>query len=114
MASRYEDRLIAINKDERYKNIFRERRINFVRQYKSPSMQHIQPEDNISFNEIPVIWSREEAFWKISARLYGDPELWWVIAWYNLLPTDHHVAIGTEVLVPFPLSSVLNILRDVG
>ena len=45
---------------------------------------------------------------KIAFKEYGDPRLWWVLAWFNTKPTDLHCAIGDKIIIPFPLNEVLN------
>ncbi len=45
---------------------------------------------------------------KIAFEYYGDAKLWWVLAWFNGKPTDHHCRVGDIIEVPFPLSEVLH------
>ena len=45
---------------------------------------------------------------KIAFQQYGDPRLWWVIAWFNGKPTDLDCKIGDTLLVPHPLEEVLH------
>lgn len=44
---------------------------------------------------------------KIAYEYYGDPKLWWVLAWFNSKPTDFHCRIGDTIEVPKPLDEVL-------
>lgn len=44
---------------------------------------------------------------KIAFKYYGDSRLWWVLAWFNGKPTDHHCKAGDKIRVPFPLEEVL-------
>ena len=44
---------------------------------------------------------------KIAFKHYGDPELWWVIAWFNGKPTDFHCKIGETILVPHPVEEAI-------
>tara|TARA_E500000331_G_C17188338_1_gene683696 strand:- start:650 stop:1003 length:354 start_codon:yes stop_codon:yes gene_type:complete len=44
---------------------------------------------------------------KIAFKQYGDPRLWWVIAWFNGKPTDAHCKLGDTLLIPHPLEEVL-------
>lgn len=44
---------------------------------------------------------------KIAFQYYGDARFWWVLAWFNGKPTDHHCKIGDVIEIPFPLSDVL-------
>ena len=39
--------------------------------------------------------------------IYDDASLWWVIAKFNNKPTEGHLKLGDQVLIPLPLSQVL-------
>lgn len=112
MGIRYEDRIVVINNDERYEQLFRDRRVNFIRHYKTPNLKSIGETDDFSFQEVEIVWASGQKFWRLSQKYYGSPELWWVIAWYNLTPTEHHVSNGSIIRVPFPLQRVVQILRS--
>jgi hypothetical protein len=45
---------------------------------------------------------------KVAFEYYGDAKLWWVLAWFNSLPTDASYRIGATIEVPFPLQDVLD------
>ena len=47
----------------------------------------------------------------MAAKHYGDPKLWWVVAWYNKRPTDAHYNIGDKVFIPKPLEKILRNFR---
>jgi hypothetical protein len=36
--------------------------------------------------------------------------MWWVIAWFNRMPTESHVELGEIVVVPLPLAKILDYL----
>ena len=50
---------------------------------------------------------------KIAYKYYGDPRLWWVLAWFNVKPTDLHCKIGDVIKVPQPLEQVENQIFNV-
>ena len=70
---------------------------------KYPSSTDIQ---NFEINT--HIWKLGDRFYKLAHKAYGNPELWWVIAWFNKKPTDAHVKHGDAIHVPFPLEMVLS------
>jgi hypothetical protein len=45
----------------------------------------------------------------LASEYYGTPELWWVIAWFNGKPTEHHVELGEVIQVPLFLDEALSI-----
>ena len=55
------------------------------------------------------VWSVGDRYSKLAAKHYGDPKLWWVIAKYNMKPTDAHVSLGDNVYIPLPLSEIIKI-----
>jgi nucleoid-associated protein YgaU len=68
-------------------------------------------EDILDLNIVAVTWKRGVSLSKIAAKQYGDPKLWWVIAWYNKKPTDAHYKLGDKVYVPKPLETILRQFR---
>ena len=40
------------------------------------------------------MWKLGDRFYKLADQYYGDPTLWWIIAWYNRMPTESHAEGG--------------------
>jgi len=57
------------------------------------------------------VWSVGDRYSKLAALHYGDSKLWWVIAKYNMKPTDAHVKLGDNIYIPMPLTEILKIYR---
>ena len=55
-------------------------------------------------------WRAGDKFYKLSHKYYGDSKLWWIIAWFNQKPTDHHPKIGEEIYIPNPITRLLGLL----
>ena len=55
-------------------------------------------------------WKTGDKFYKLAHKFYGDSRLWWVIAWFNQKPTDHHPKPGDEIYIPGPISRLLAVL----
>ena len=69
------------------------------------------PVDEEFLKEITVtthIFSSGDKLSKIAYDHYGDPRLWWVLAWFNAKPTDFHCKIGDTIRIPEPLLEVLH------
>tara|TARA_B100000989_G_C19469172_1_gene439842 strand:+ start:755 stop:1108 length:354 start_codon:yes stop_codon:yes gene_type:complete len=53
-----------------------------------------------SISKIRHVYTSSDKLSKLAHRYYGDPRLWWVIAWFNQKPTDFHCKIGDIIEVP--------------
>ncbi len=108
--SRYENKVIAINDHPLYANLFKERGVNFIRQYKTPRLRHPTSEEIAELTLRSKIWSVGDRFYKLAHDYYGDATRWDIIAWFNRKPTEAHVELGEVIYVPLPLDKVLILL----
>lgn len=107
-ASRYETRKIRRNANRLYTNVFKERDVKFIRQYTSPSMPLLTAVQAAKLSALNHTWTLGDRYYKLASKHYGDGELWWVIAWFNKMPTESHLKLGDIVQIPFPLERVLS------
>jgi nucleoid-associated protein YgaU len=105
--SRYKNRRIFNNTEEQYEELFDERQVKSIRQYETPRMSNISLTLRKQLTEKQHPWSAGDKFWKLAAKHYKNPKYWWVIAWYNLKPTDAHCRVGDVIVVPHPINKVL-------
>ena len=110
--SRYEDREIRLNDHERYKKFFKDRNINSIAQYTTPSLRDFSQEEISSLTVLSHLWTTGSRFYKLAQEFYGHSELWWVIAWFNKTPTESHLKLGDTIYIPTPLDRVLGYLED--
>jgi len=108
--SRYNSRIKGINKNEMYEEIFDDRGIKKIKQYVTPKFKNPSQEQLKRIRSIEKIWVAGDKFWRIAARQYGDPNLWWVIARFNEKPTEGHMNPGDTIKIPIDLSVVLGVL----
>ena len=108
--SRYSGRRKILNDDEYYSSLFEERGVNNIRHYSTPKLNHLSPEQLSSLNTIPHLWKTGDRYFKIAADHYGDSKLWWVVAWFNRIPTESDVSFGDIIYVPHPLDRILSYL----
>jgi hypothetical protein len=106
--SRYERSKTIKNTNPAYEDVFEDRGKNFIRQYATPKYRAITREQIGTLNNIPHVWSEGDRYYKLAESFYGDPKLWWVIAWFNKKPTEAHVNFGDLIYVPLPLERVLS------
>jgi hypothetical protein len=110
MSSRYDNKRVIINNSEMYRNVFKGRGLNYIRQYLTPIFKYPTAEELGEIEEIGYIWGVGDRLWKLSQKYYGDPSYWYIIAAYNL---THEMFIknGDVIYVPTPLSKILDILE---
>lgn len=108
--SRYQERFIFNNQNELYKNLFDERGVNFIRQYTSPDFDYPSLSEFSALEIDYRAWRIGDRYWKLAQLEYGNPEYWWVIAWFNKRPTEAHIPIGTQILIPKPLETIIALL----
>lgn len=108
--SRYEERFVYNNQNELYRNLFDERGVNFVRQYTTPEFKYPSLSEFSNLEIEYRAWRVGDRYSKLSELEYGNPEYWWVLAWFNKAPTEAHLVLGQQVLIPKPLETILGLL----
>jgi len=98
--SRYGLRDTIENRAKRYKNIFKDRGVKVIKHFSAPKFFILTDEQIQNIRVEPLIWKLGDRFYKLADKEYGDPNLWWVIAFYNRKPTDFHVKLGETVFIP--------------
>jgi hypothetical protein len=107
--SRYQNRFLFDNiRSDKYNKQFSKRNVPFITQYSTPRMIYPSDKEFGSLITEVIRWKVGDSFAKLAYKHYDDPELWWVIAWFNKKPADFLVKIGDEILIPFPLEDVLS------
>ena len=108
--SRYDERIIAKNAAPEYvySKMFTNRGLNFVRQYTTAELKRPSKEELEQIIENKRVWGVGTKYYNLAYEYYGDPEYWWVIAWYNFRPLDSHFRAGDVVRIPTPLDTVLS------
>lgn len=110
--SRYKNTPTKRNNSELYKKQRKERGIpGSLVQYTSKRRQSLTVEDIKSLNTTGHIWKTGDRLYKLADQYYNDPELWWIIAWYNSKPTEAHFNVGDLIQIPLPLERVYSLLR---
>jgi nucleoid-associated protein YgaU len=104
---RYSNQEIFTNAREAYKRYLKSRGMKLINQYDTPKFRFPQQEDLRNFSSVKHVWGPGDRYFKLASEYYGDPELWWVIAFYNKKPTEFHIKLGDVVYVPKPLETVL-------
>tara|TARA_R110002110_G_scaffold141746_1_gene329738 strand:- start:263 stop:592 length:330 start_codon:yes stop_codon:yes gene_type:complete len=108
--SRYKK--VFVNADSHYSDLAESRQgKRGIAQYATPIIIPLGPADRRSVQKRKHIWRPGDRYWKLADRYYGNAEFWWVIARYNLAPTEFHVKAGDMIYIPLPLEGALAIVK---
>jgi nucleoid-associated protein YgaU len=107
MISRYGNRKIVINRLTQYENLFKKRGIKQINQYTTPKLPFPTQEEFSELSVVNHLWKQGDKYYKLASEHYDDPTLWWVIAWFNQIPTETTLQPGDVILVPLPLDKIL-------
>lgn len=109
MASRYSQRSLKKLKNSLYYHYLQNRNVNSISHYSTPNQINIPSLQGIKVRQHQ--WKDGDRFMKLAGKYYNDPTLWWVIAFFNLTPTEGHVVPGQIIQIPFPIE---DIVRSIG
>ncbi len=106
--SRYNKYRILNNSNEYYRKL-RQMRNNLksISQYETPILRHPTLSDRISIDSTQIVWTLGDRLYKLADTYYNDPELWWVIAWYNGRPTEADFFPGDLITIPLNVEDVI-------
>ena len=111
MSSRYNNAVPFINNNELYEDAFEDRDVNFIEQYRTGMLTHPTVDQRARIQSVQHVWKLGDRLFKLAQKHYGDPTYWWVIAWYNMKPTESHFKEGDLLFIPVPLDRVLTVLK---
>ena len=106
--SRYTNRDVLKNTSGQYVEQFSNRDVRFIRHFVTPNINYPSSEILGQLDIENEVWGVGSRFYKIAAKHYGDPSLWWIIPWFNKLPLESDYEPGEVVLVPKPLHILLD------
>tara|TARA_R100000008_G_C3457847_1_gene102623 strand:+ start:39 stop:371 length:333 start_codon:yes stop_codon:yes gene_type:complete len=106
---RYDEREIINNGNTNYNKLFEKRKLKFIRHYRAGVLKYPTSAQIADIVTATHIWSVGSKYYKLADHFYNDPELWWVIAWFNKAPTESHLTIGDYVEIPVSLDQILRI-----
>tara|TARA_B100001094_G_C17854577_1_gene634354 strand:- start:327 stop:668 length:342 start_codon:yes stop_codon:yes gene_type:complete len=98
------------NNSDYYSYLREKRKIKIINHYETPMLAHPNVQQRASILSDTHIWKLGDRLYKLADQYYGDPSFWWVIAWYNAVPTETHLKTGDLLSIPVNLNSVLEIL----
>tara|TARA_B100000029_G_scaffold499477_1_gene569951 strand:- start:447 stop:815 length:369 start_codon:yes stop_codon:yes gene_type:complete len=118
--SRYKETGVIFNNDPDFKQAFKERfgRKGLNELQRKKAIKHLETlelnypnfDQMLNLGKEEYLWGPGDRFYKLADRFYGDARYWWIIAYFNKKPTDHHVKPGELILIPTPLADILQII----
>ena len=108
-SERYLGRMKLYNTEPLYEKMFQDRGVTKILQYETPQFRYPSVEELANIQMIPHEWNIGDHYWKLAAKHYGDPQLWWVIAWFNQLPTETMLNFGDIIDIPHPLEKMFQL-----
>jgi nucleoid-associated protein YgaU len=107
---RYNKDKILICDSEYYKPLRDKRNTKFIRHYATPRLYHPTLSQRVAITSTTHIWKYGDRFYNLADKYYGDPRYWWVIAWYNHVPTEVNLSNGSTIQIPLNIETVLRAL----
>lgn len=107
---RYKHVKILRNDNEFYNFLREKRQGTSITHYATPVMYNPDLIDRIDSATTTYVWGYGDRLYKLANQFYGDPEYWWVIAWWNGMPTEADIQNGMVIEVPLELQKALTVL----
>jgi len=108
--SRYKNSRIAVNKNKMYLDLFEERGVKKITQYRSYFFRRVPQEVLDSIETENYVWKYGDSYWALATKYYGDPKLWWIIATYNRKPSEGLLKVGDTIRIPLNITEVMQVI----
>jgi nucleoid-associated protein YgaU len=106
--SRNDGRTIILNKDEVYRKYFEERNLTSISHYTTPHIKYPTASEIASkLTVVGHIWKVGDRYYKLAEKHYGDPTLWWLIAWFNQRPLESDNKTGEVINIALPAEEAM-------
>ncbi len=108
--SRYVNSRIAVNSNEMYSDLFEERGVKKITQFRTVFFKKVPQEVLDSVSTENYIWKYGDSYWSLASKYYGDSKLWWIIASYNRKPTETLLKIGDTIKIPLNVTEAMQVV----
>ena len=109
--SRYNKFKKLSNHDSFYDFLRKERNgVKSITHYETPILYNPSIVDRMNLNTTTHIWAVGDRYYRLADQYYGDPKLWWIIAWYNGRPTEADCFPGDLLSIPLDAEAVMALL----
>ena len=109
--SRYNQTKVLTNASDYYAPLRKSRDLKAVNQFETPILKNPGPKERSKLTKATHIWRYGDRFYKLAHQYYGNEKFWWVIAWYNSVPIEAALPVGTQLYIPLNLEEALKVLQ---
>ena len=109
--SRYTNTIIVNNDSDFYSSLAQKTGLKSIQQINTVVLKNPEIFERIGLATDTHIWKYGDRFYKLAHTYYDDPQLWWIIAWYNGYPTEANVKIGDTLDIPLNLEEIIRVLE---
>lgn len=96
-----------INDIDFYRELRERRGVKQIEHFTTPRLRQPSVSDRIRLRTSTHIWKYGDRFYNLAHQYYGDTRYWWVIAWYNGIPTEAEANTGDVLEIPLDLQEAL-------
>lgn len=90
-----------------YRELLERRGVKQIDHFTTPRLKHPTLFDRTRIKTSTHIWKYGDRFYNLSYQYYGDVKYWWVIAWWNGIPTEAEASTGDILEIPIDISAAL-------
>ena len=105
--SRYTNSKKVNNDLDFYSPLLEKRGIKSIQQLQTVIIKNPEIFERIQLKTDTYIWKYGDRFYNLAYTYYNDPQLWWIIAWYNGYPTEANVKTGDVLEIPISLEQII-------
>ena len=102
---------IVTNQEELYEEFFEKRNVTRITHYRPPNLPPITVQIASEFTRQRHVWKLGDRYYSLASKYYGDPKLWWTIAWFNGKPTEATLKQGDVLYIPLEVQRLLTYSR---
>jgi nucleoid-associated protein YgaU len=99
-----------INDIDFYTELRERRGVKQIEQFTTPRLRQPTVSDRLRLKTSTHIWKYGDRFYNLAHQYYGDVRYWWVIAWFNGIPTEAEANTGDVLEIPLDISEALLVL----
>ena len=93
-----------------YRELRERRGVKQIEQFTTPRLRQPTVSDRMRLKTSTHIWKYGDRFYNLAHQYYGDARYWWVIAWFNGIPTEAEANTGDVLEIPLDISEALLVL----
>ena len=108
LISRLRKRSVKRNRNVIYEDFLKRLGRAYISHFNTPEFNFPSVTEIQSLNVVSHVWTIGDRYEKLAARFYDDPEMWWVIGFFNQKPAEFLLSPGDVVFVPQPLEDILD------